>query len=115
MKIALALAVVLFAGCTQEPAPPLSLPVAESPDDSSVFAPIKPAGWSQLRLGMSDDAAFALIGSPDSVHTRVRCGGLLSTAIPGWSAEVRQEQWVYGRYYPRYLYFDNGRLVAILD
>ena len=51
---------------------------------------------------MSDDAALALVGSPDGVHTTVGRGG-------------RHEQWVYGEYYPRYLYFDNGRLVAILD
>ena len=101
MKIAAALAVLLLADCAQEPAP-LSLPVAEFPDDASLFAPIRKAGWSQLRLGMSGDAALALVGSPDSVHTTVGCGG-------------RHEQWVYGEYYPYYLYFDNGRLVTILD
>ena len=82
MKIAAALAVLLLADCAQEPAP-LSLPVAEFPDDTSLLAPIRKAGWSQLRLGMSGDAALALVGSPDSVHTTVGCGG-------------RHEQWVYG-------------------
>ena len=101
MKIAAALAVLLLADCAQEPAP-LSLPVAEFPDDASLFAPIRKAGWSQLRLGMPDDAALALVGSPDSVHTTVESGG-------------RHEQSVYGKYYPYYLYFDNGRLVTILD